>query len=141
MTRRSIPIPSTAELCEVRGVHPEAVARARARLATEETYRGVADLFSALADPTRAKIIHALLRQELCTCDLAAVAGVSESGVSQHLRILRALHMVKARRAGKFVYYSLDDTHVALLMQVGLTHQGHAEDEPGGARPLDARGA
>jgi DNA-binding transcriptional ArsR family regulator len=63
----------------------------------------------------------------LCTCDLAAVVGVTESCVSQHLRILRALRLVKSRRAGKFVYYSLDDAHIALLLQTGLTHQGHSD--------------
>jgi ArsR family transcriptional regulator len=115
--------------CQVRGAHPERVAQARARLATEETYHGVAELFAALADPTRAKIVHALLHQELCTCDLAALTGVTESGISQHLRILRALCLVRARRAGKYVYHRLDDAHVAFLMQVGLTHQGHAEVE------------
>jgi DNA-binding transcriptional ArsR family regulator len=65
------------------------------------------------------------MHQELCTCDLAAVVGVSESGVSQHLRVLRSLRLVKSRRAGKFVYYTLDDAHVALLVSVGLAHQGH----------------
>lgn len=131
MPHSPAPVPAEADLCQVRCVHPEQVAQARARLAADETYRGVAQLFGALADPTRAKIIHSLLRQELCTCDLAAVVGVTESGISQHLRILRALHVVQARRAGKFVYYRLDDAHVALLMQLGLTHQGHTDDEPG----------
>jgi DNA-binding transcriptional ArsR family regulator len=88
-------------------------------------YSELAELFGALADATRATIVHTLLRQELCTCDIAAVAGVSESGASQHLRVLRALRLVKSRRAGKFVYYSLDDAHIALLVQVGLTHLGH----------------
>ncbi len=125
MPRRPIRGPSKVDLCQVPCVHPVEVARARARLAAEETYREVADVFGALADPTRAKLIHALLRQDLCTCDLAAVASVTESGVSQHLRILRALRLVKSRRAGKFVYYSLDDAHVAFLMQVSLAHQGH----------------
>jgi ArsR family transcriptional regulator, lead/cadmium/zinc/bismuth-responsive transcriptional repressor len=136
MQHRSAPRQSDVDLCQVRCVHPEQVAQARARLAADETYRGVAQLFGALADPTRAKIVHSLLRQELCTCDLAAVAGVTESGISQHLRILRALRMVKARRAGKFVYYRLDDAHVALLMQLGLTHQGHTDDEPAAASPM-----
>ncbi|HEV7126891.1 MAG TPA: metalloregulator ArsR/SmtB family transcription factor [Ktedonobacterales bacterium] len=111
-------------------VHPERVAHARAGLAEESVYRGVADIFGALADPTRAKLIHLLLHQELCTCDLASVVGVSESAVSQHLRLLRALRLVKARRAGKFVYYTLDDAHVGLLMQLGLTHQGHGAGAP-----------
>lgn len=116
-----------SDLCQIRSIHPEAVARARADMAAEETYSGLAELFGALADTTRAKIVHALVHQELCTCDLAAITGISESGVSQHLRVLRALRLVKARRAGKYVYYSLDDAHVALLLQVGLTHQGHGE--------------
>jgi DNA-binding transcriptional ArsR family regulator len=112
-------------MCGVRCVHTEDVARARARLEEDGTYIQMAELFGALADATRAKIVHTLLHQELCTCDLAAVVGVSESGVSQHLRVLRSLRLVKSRRAGKFVYYSLDDAHVALLIQVGLAHQGH----------------
>lgn len=114
-----------AEMCEGPGVHLAEVARARAGLEADETYRLLAELFGALADPTRAKIVHMLLGQELCTCDIAAVAGISESGTSQHLRILRSLHLVKARRAGKFVYYSLDDAHIALLVRVGLIHLGH----------------
>ena len=124
------PTPGAAQLtetdwCQDRCVHPDAVAQAQAHLAEQTTYQNLAALFGALADPTRVKIIHTLLQQELCTCDLAAVTGVSDSAVSQHLRVLRSLRLVKARRAGKFVYYSLDDAHVALLMQVGLTHQGH----------------
>ncbi len=113
------------DVCETRCIHVEDVARARSSLEEETTYGGLAELFGVLADPTRVKIVHTLLRQELCTCDIAAVAGISESGASQHLRVLRALRLVKSRRAGKFVYYSLDDAHIALLVQVGLAHQGH----------------
>jgi DNA-binding transcriptional ArsR family regulator len=113
-----------AEMCGVRCVHTEEVAHARSLLADEQTYVSLAELFGALADRTRAKIAHALMHQELCTCDLAAVVGISESGVSQHLRGLRALRLVKSRRVGKFVYYSLDNTHISLLLQVGLTHHG-----------------
>jgi len=115
------------DLCGVRCVHTKDVAGTRALLAGEDTYQDLAELFGALADPTRAKIVHTLMRQELCTCDLAAVVGISDSGVSQHLRVLRSLRLVKAQRAGKFVYYSIDDAHIALLVQVGLTHQGHAD--------------
>ena len=112
-------------LCQSRRVHPDAVSQARAALAHENSYVSWAALFAALADPTRAKIVHMLLTQELCTCDIAVVLGITDSAVSQHLRILRSLRLVKSRRAGKFVYYSLDDAHIALLIQVGLTHQGH----------------
>jgi len=119
---------STEAMCQVRCIHPETVAEARAQLEDAQTYRQLAEVFGALADPTRVRIVHTLLREELCTCDIAAVVGISESGVSQHLRILRALRLVKSRRDGKFVYYTLDDAHIALLVQIGLTHLGHAAD-------------
>lgn len=116
-----------AQQCAVSGAHAAAVARAQARLADSATYRGVADLFAALADPTRARLVHALVSDELCTCDLALLLGITESAVSQHLRVLRRLHVVRPRRSGKFVYYRLDDAHVAQLMRIGLAHQGHSE--------------
>jgi DNA-binding transcriptional ArsR family regulator len=112
--------------CAVRHVHEEDVVRARALLAGEETYVDLSSLFAALADTTRVKLVHVLLAQELCTCDLAATLGVSESATSQHLRLLRALRLVKSRRAGKVVYHSLDDEHIAVLVRVGLVHLGHA---------------
>jgi ArsR family transcriptional regulator len=108
-------------------VDPAAVARVRASLAAGEAYARVARLFEALAAPTRARLVDALLHTELCTSDLAAVLGIGESGVSQHLGVLRRLRLVKSRRAGKFVYHSLDDEHVAQLMALGLTHAGHAQ--------------
>lgn len=86
-------------------------------------YVALARLFGALADPTRAKIVHLLMDQEWCTSDIAAVVGTSESGVSQHLRLLRTLRVVRSSRRGKFVYYRLDDAHVATLVRVGLSHQ------------------
>jgi DNA-binding transcriptional ArsR family regulator len=121
--------PTSADLCQVDCVHPDAVRRALTWLQQPTVYQDLAELFGALAEPTRAKIVHALLHQELCSCDLAAVVGITKSGASQHLRILRGLHLVKSRRAGKFVYYSLDDAHIALLFQVGLTHLGHDEGD------------
>ncbi len=125
-----------------RSIHPEHVAHARKLMRAGPVYAELAELFGALADPTRVKIVHALLHQELCTCDLAAVVGISESGASQHLRVLRALRLVKSRREGRMVFYSLDDAHIALLMQVGLTHLGHGDDDdmaepPDGSRKAD----
>jgi DNA-binding transcriptional ArsR family regulator len=116
----------TPDLCQDNCIHPQDVARARDGLVADASYRDLSDLFAALADPTRAKIVHALLRQELCSCDIAAVAGISASGASQHLRVLRNLRLVKSRRVGKLIYYSLDDSHIAMLVQLGLTHLGHA---------------
>ena len=112
-------------MCQVRCIHPGDVARTQALLGDDDTYAVLARLFGAMADATRAKIVHALLQQELCTCDIAALVGISESRVSQHLRMLRNLRLVKFRRAGKLVYYSLDDAHIALLVRIGLVHQGH----------------
>ena len=123
-----------AESCAVRHVHPDDVERARSLLATDATYGELSGLFAALADPTRVKLVHVLLRQQLCTCDLAATLGVSESATSQHLRLLRALRLVRSRRSGKIVYHSLDDEHLATLISVGLVHLGHA----GEAARLDA---
>ncbi len=113
------------DVCQIRCIQPEDVDRARALLLERANYVDLAAIFGALADPTRASLVHVLLRQEMCTCDLAAVLGVSDSAVSQHLRILRSLRLVKFRRAGKLVYYSLDDAHVAQLVRLGLSHLGH----------------
>jgi len=123
-------IASASVLCQVDCIHVEDVARARALLQAPAVYQELGELFGALADPTRVKIVHALLHQELCSCDVAVVAGITKSGASQHLRVLRGLRLVKSRRDGKLVYYSLDDAHIALLMQVGLTHLGHGDASP-----------
>jgi ArsR family transcriptional regulator, lead/cadmium/zinc/bismuth-responsive transcriptional repressor len=120
-------IENAAQECQVRCIRPEAVARSRAVLEAPDTYGDLAMLFAALSDPTRARIVHLLLHEEMCTCDLAMVVGVSESAVSQHLRILRSLRLVRARRDGKVVFYTLDDKHVARLVQLGLAHLGHQE--------------
>lgn len=111
-----------ADGCLVPGADPQRVARGRARLLAEDDYFALAETFRVLADSTRAKIIYSLLRQELCTCDLAAIIGNSESTVSQHLRVLRQLRLVKSRRDGKLVFYSLDDAHIRILLAVCLSH-------------------
>jgi DNA-binding transcriptional ArsR family regulator len=130
------PAPDDPVLCQSRCLHPNVVSQARSALRADESYVRLAGFFAALSDPTRARIIHMLLELELCTCDIAAVLGITDSAVSQHLRILRSLKVVKSRRGGKYVYYSLDDAHVALLIQVGLTHQEH---DPAKAQPSKVR--
>ena len=116
-----------ARMCAVKGADAERVARGRAQLLDEDAYFALAETFRALADSTRAKILYALLRQELCTCDLAAITGSSESSVSQHLRMLRQLRLVKSRRSGKLVFYSLDDMHIRVLLAVCLSHVRDAD--------------
>src|SRR5438105_864910 len=124
MTMAQRPLVSlTAAGCSIRSVDPQRVQAVQTRLLDDEAYVDLAETFRALADSTRAKIIHALSEQPLCVCDLAQVVGVSEPAVSQHLRLLRALRMVRGRRDGKLVYYRLDDAHVRSLLAMALRHR------------------
>jgi ArsR family transcriptional regulator, lead/cadmium/zinc/bismuth-responsive transcriptional repressor len=91
----------------------------------ESTITRLAELFSALADPSRLRIIATLAAGERNVGDLAVAAAISESAVSHHLRDLRQLRLVRTRKAGRFVYYALDDDHVAALFQCGLEHVQH----------------
>lgn len=91
-------------------------------LLSVEQARVVAETFGVLGDPTRVRLVHALSLSELCTTDLAAAVGMSESAVSHQLRTLRQLHVVRSRREGKLVYYSLNDDHIRSLFQQGLEH-------------------
>ena len=111
-----------ADVCEIKSIHPEAVAEAQGRLLDDRVYRRLADTFSALGDPNRAKIVYSLMGRELCVCDLAAVVGMAEAAVSQHLRVLRNLRWVRNRKQGRLVYYCLDDDHVRELMEISLAH-------------------
>jgi DNA-binding transcriptional ArsR family regulator len=120
MDARSAATPPAA--CPVPCADHERVAAGRAQLLDERTYVELVEIFRALGDATRAKIVFSLLHQDLCTCDLAELTGISESAVSQHIRILRGLRLVKSRRAGKQVFHSLDDAHITILLQVGLSH-------------------
>jgi DNA-binding transcriptional ArsR family regulator len=113
----------TTNLCSINEIDPEKVAFVQQRALPEQTIERVSRLFSALSDPTRLKILHALsLTQELCVCDLAALAGLSVSAVSHQLRLLRDRDLVRARREGRMVYYSLSDDHIATLMGTGIEH-------------------
>ena len=105
------------------------VASARARLAPSEETERLAAWFRVLGDATRTRILCALLEAgELCVGDLSATVEATETSVSHALRWLRAAEMVRTRRAGRMVYYSLDDGHVRMLLDVGLEHLRHASD-------------
>jgi ArsR family transcriptional regulator, lead/cadmium/zinc/bismuth-responsive transcriptional repressor len=129
---RGQPVTSVGQgdTCEVKGADLERVRLGRGSLLDEEAYNLLAETFRTLADPSRAKIVHSLLRQELCTCDLAAIVCLSEPAVSQHLRLLRSLHLVKTRRQGKKVFYSLADAHVRNLLDLSLRHLAHEARVP-----------
>ncbi|MFW8602005.1 ArsR/SmtB family transcription factor [Desulfobacterota bacterium M19] len=113
---------NNSEICQCRVIHEERVEQAKTTaLAARET-EDVAQLFKAMADPTRLKIVRALERGEMCVCDLAAYLEVSESAVSHQLRFLRQLHLVANRREGAVLYYRLDDHHVSELVNLALIH-------------------
>ncbi|HEX9374269.1 MAG TPA: metalloregulator ArsR/SmtB family transcription factor [Roseiflexaceae bacterium] len=107
-------------------VDPDAVRRIQEHPIDDDLTVQVAEIFKALSEPTRVRILHALLHAELCVGDLAAVLEMSESAVSHQLRLLRGLRVVRARREGKLVFYALDDEHVTRLFQLSLEHLGHS---------------
>ncbi|OPL18919.1 MAG: hypothetical protein AVO35_03030 [Candidatus Aegiribacteria sp. MLS_C] len=91
-------------------------------MVTEDELAGLAELFHQMADPTRLGLLMALLRGETCVCDLSDGSGVSMSAVSHQLRSLRTARLVRSRREGRHVFYSLDDDHVEDLVRIGLEH-------------------
>lgn len=110
------------ETCAESCVHEDKVKAVLADMPAMETIYALADTFKTLGDPTRIKLLFALMQQELCVCDLAALIEVSESAVSHQLRVLRGQKLVRFRRDGKNLYYSLDDEHVSTLFAQGLNH-------------------
>lgn len=114
-----------ADKCEIWAVDEEKVTETKKRLPPDETFTILAETFGALADSNRAKILHSLAYQELCVCDIACVVGISESAISQHLRILRTLRLVKQRKEGRMMYYTLNDEHIRQLLDICLEHTKH----------------
>lgn len=108
-----------------------AVERAVASEPEPERIVAAADIFGALADPTRLRMLRALALEPLCVCDLAAVAGVSQSATSHQLRLLRAMNLVTFERRGKRAVYSLADDHVGTLLTVGEEHAAERADGAG----------
>lgn len=106
-------------------IDPEAVAEVREAAPPEDLLALVVEAFGALADPTRARILYALIRRPLCVRDLAHVVGVSESAVSHQLRLLRDRRLVRSQRAGNVISYSMDDHHVAALFREAEYHADH----------------
>ena len=99
----------------------EAAARRR-RLLESGSVEAIAETFRVLGDPTRVRILDALAAGELCVCDIAALVGISESAVSHQLRLLRGMRLVRPRRAGRQVFYTLDDQHIVELLRLAVTH-------------------
>ncbi|MBW2296132.1 MAG: winged helix-turn-helix transcriptional regulator [Deltaproteobacteria bacterium] len=119
---KPLPQPCDELFCDVRTVHLDRVIRARKEAVSGRLLERLAMTYKILGDPTRLRIVMALKSGEMCVCDLAAFIGVSESAVSHQLRRLRDLTLVKNRRDGQTLYYSLDDDHVSDLIDTGLEH-------------------
>jgi ArsR family transcriptional regulator len=111
-----------AESCNCTIIHNDIVEQVRKELPEDETLYDLAELFKVFGDSTRIKIICALFQSEMCVCDIAAVLGGTQSAVSHQLRVLKQAKLVKYRKEGKVVYYSLDDEHVQGIFNLGLTH-------------------
>ncbi|WP_241981218.1 ArsR/SmtB family transcription factor [Cryobacterium algoritolerans] len=114
------------DACELKMVDPGKVAWVRDTLPGAHAVTELADVFSLLGDPGRLRLLMSLLGGgEMCVCDLAATTSMSESSVSHALRLLRAHRVVSVSRRGRMAYYRLDDAHVRMLLDLGLTHTGH----------------
>jgi DNA-binding transcriptional ArsR family regulator len=110
--------------CDCTVIHEDIVNMVRKKLPDEKLLLNLADLFKVFGDSTRVKILSALLHSEMCVCDIAALLGMTKSAISHQLRALRQTKLVKYRRDGKVVYYSLDDDHVEAIFKQGLAHVG-----------------
>lgn len=110
------------ESCSFLCVHEDVVAQVQRSLPEEQQLLRLADLFKVFGDGTRVRILYVLLQAEVCVCDLANLLGMTQSAVSHQLRILKQARLIKARRDGKTVFYSLADDHVATLLRQGMEH-------------------
>ncbi|HEX3031065.1 MAG TPA: metalloregulator ArsR/SmtB family transcription factor [Bacillota bacterium] len=113
------------DTCEAYCINEKAVQQVRDQLLPQETVLRLAETFKVMGEQSRVGIIQALSLHELCVCDLAMVLGMTSSAVSHQLRTLRNLKLVKFRREGKTVFYSLDDEHIINLFQEALKHVRH----------------
>jgi len=118
-------MPKAKDVCEIVYVNKVQVKRVQKQMPDPATVSQVTEIFASLSDPNRARIVFALSKAELCVCDLAVLLGMTISAVSHQLRVLRHLGLVKYRKQGRMVYYSLDDEHASALLTQALEHVSH----------------
>lgn len=111
-----------AESCTCNIIHDEIVSKVKVQMPQDEILYDLAELFKVFGDTTRIKIICALFKSEMCVCDIAALLSMNQSAISHQLRVLKQARLVKHRKAGKVVYYSLDDEHIKQIFDLGLMH-------------------
>ena len=113
---------SETECCEVFCIHEETVQQVRSAMPDEDNLKELADFYKVFGEASRVKILYALLEAEMCVCDLAAVLGMTQSAISHQLRVLKQAKLVKNRREGKAVFYSLADRHIQNSISQGMEH-------------------
>ncbi len=118
MIRNTEPI----ERCSCDVIHEDVVNQVKAKMPQEETLYDLAEFFKVFGDSTRIKILWALDEAEMCVCDIAVLLNMTQSAISHQLRVLKQSSLVKFRKDGKIVYYSLNDDHVRQIFDQGLVH-------------------
>ncbi len=110
------------ERCDCTVIHEDVVNNVKEKMPSEENLCDLAELFKVFGDSTRIKILWALVESEMCVCDIAVLLNMTQSAISHQLRVLKQARLVKNRKDGKVVYYSLDDAHVKQIFDQGLIH-------------------
>ena len=110
------------ESCSCAIIHEDVINEVKKHIPKEEILYDLSDLFKMLGDSTRIKVLCALFQSEMCACDIAALLGMTQSAISHQLRVLKQSRLVKYRKEGRVVYYSLDDEHVKNIFDQGLLH-------------------
>lgn len=110
------------ECCDVTCIHNDMVEKVKEHMPDEEILKDLADFYKVFGDVTRIKILYVLLESEVCVCDLAELLKMTQSAISHQLRILKQMKLVKNRRDGKTVYYSLADGHIQSIISQGMEH-------------------
>ena len=111
-----------AECCDIIQIHEELIKKAEENILEEDVLKELADFFKVFSDTPRLRILSVLLQSEMCVCDLAEVLGMTQSAISHQLRVLKQMKLVKNRREGKTVFYSLADGHIQTIMNQGIEH-------------------
>ncbi len=110
------------ECCDVVATHEETIQKVKSGMPADETMKELADFYKVFGDGTRVRILCVLLQAEVCVCDLAELLGMTQSAISHQLRVLKQMKLVKNRREGKTVYYSLADRHIQTIISQGMEH-------------------
>ena len=119
---KSLETKNNIENCNCTIIHEDVVNKVKSCIPEDETLYDLADLFKTFGDTTRIKILYGLFQAEMCVCDIAALLGMTQSAISHQLRVLKQARLVKYRKEGKVVYYSLEDEHVKRIFDQGLIH-------------------